>query len=93
MQGMHVVEFIPSGRGKARCAPNPCYPDGIALDATNGAMVSCKVDIPYPSPECGIIIVRCKLCRYAAAVTVAGRPDDPVSIKLPCQKPLKSVEA
>lgn len=30
------IEFIPSGRGKARCAPDPAYPDGKAIQAVAG---------------------------------------------------------
>ena len=80
----HTVEFVPSGRGKAQCAPDPAYPDGIDLDVSLGA-ASCKVDLPYPAPECGHFIVRCGLCGFSAAITAAGRPDDPKSVTIPCQ--------
>ncbi len=27
----------------------------------------------------------CKICGYRIAITTAGRPDDPRSVKIPCQ--------
>jgi hypothetical protein len=77
-----VVEFFPSGRGKAQCAPDPDYPNGIALPPST--MVSCKVELPYPAPECGMWRVECTLCKCQILVTAAGRPDDPVSVCMPC---------
>jgi hypothetical protein len=82
----HHIEFKPSGRGKARIPPNPDYPNGRRLDVTEGQEASCYVNLPYPAPECGIWIVECGKCRTNAAVTAAGRPDDPISIKIPCKK-------
>jgi hypothetical protein len=79
-----VVEFFPSGRGKAQCAPDPDYPNGIALPCPPSTMVSCKVELPYPAPECGMWRVECTLCKCQILVTAAGRPDDPVSVCMPC---------
>ena len=85
MSQTHTVEFVPSGRGKARCEPNPDYPNGIdSIDIALGG-ASCKVELPYPAPECGYFVVRCKLCGFSAAITAAGRPDDPKSVTIPCQ--------
>lgn len=81
----HSVEFVPSGRGVARCAPNPDYPNGIALYCAKPGEMACKVSLPYPAHECGVWIVRCKSCPMAVAVTAAGRPDDPISVTMPCQ--------
>jgi hypothetical protein len=78
------IEFIPSGRGKPQCAPNPRYPHGMAVPAPAGCTRSCHVDLPYPAPECGMYIVRCSTCGFSAAITAAGRPDDAVSVELPC---------
>lgn len=80
----HRVEFRPSGRGKALCAPNPEYPNGIALDLTRPGVPTCLVVIPYPAPECGLWLVRCDECHLSIAVTAAGRPDDPISLKMEC---------
>lgn len=82
----HSIEFRPSGRGKAQCDPNPEYPHGIALDTSKPNAASCLVDLPYPAPECGIWIVRCEDCPMSVAVTAAGRPDDPISLKMECRK-------
>ena len=80
----HSVEFQPSGRGKAKCAANPDYPEGVAVDISNGASATCAIDLPYPAPECGTYIVKCHLCRLAVALTAAGRPDDPTRLVMPC---------
>ena len=76
-------EFKPSGRGKARCAPNPEHPDGVDINLANG-IASCSLDLPYPAPECGIWIVKCDACKQSIGVTAAGRIDDPKSIEIPC---------
>lgn len=78
------VKFIPSGRGKAQCPPDPTYPHGVAVSAPPGCMVSCKVMLPYPAPECGVWHVVCNACDFSIMITAAGRPDDPVSVCLPC---------
>lgn len=83
---MHAsVEFVPSGRGKARCPPNPDYPNGIALDACKPDELGCVVDLPYPASECGTWRIACTACQMTVACTAAGRSDDPISIKIPCQ--------
>jgi hypothetical protein len=59
-QSAHTIEFQPSGRGKARCAPDPNYPVGKAVNCSIFDDEStCTVDLPYPAPECGTHIVRC----------------------------------
>lgn len=80
----HLIEFVPSGRGKAQCAPNPEYPHGICVDFSKGAETTCVVDIPYPAKECGHFVVKCNLCRFSVALTAAGRLDDPIKITLAC---------
>jgi len=80
----HSIEFVPSGRGKAQCPPDPAYPEGIEIDLAGHAAAWCWVHLPYPAPECGHFVVRCKLCRFSAAVTAAGRPDDPKTLRIPC---------
>ncbi len=78
------VTFLSHNR-KPKCAPNPAYPNGIDVDLTDGAKVACFVDLPYPAECCGVLIVRCKSCGYSAAITTAGRVDDPRTVKLPCK--------
>ena len=82
----HTIEFRPSGRGKARCAPDPNHPNGIAVDGSIRGMESCLVELPYPAPECGMWLVRCGRCGVSVAITAAGRPDDPISIRMNCAK-------
>lgn len=77
------VTFI-SHRRKAKCAPHPDYPNGIDIDMTKGAKVGCLADLPYPAKCCGILIVRCEKCGESAAITTAGRVDDPRTVKLAC---------
>lgn len=82
-----TVTFLDSGR-EPQVAPNPAYPDGIDLDPTEGAAVqSCKVMLPYPAPRCGVMAVKCGRCGLSIAATVAGRPDDPRSVRLRCNQP------
>ena len=85
MNDTHTIEFFPSGRGKARCAPNPMYPEGIEIDVSDAAAASCTVELPYPAQECGHYLVRCRLCKFSVAITAAGRPDDPTKVTMPCQ--------
>ncbi len=73
---MISVTFLSHGR-KAQCEPNPAYPDGIDIDLSNGAAAYCKSKLPYPAECCGVLIVRCSICGESAAITTAGRPDDP----------------
>lgn len=80
-----ILEFKPSGRGKARCPTDPDWPNGKDLDISNSE-ISCKVDLPYPAEECGTWIIRCSACGMSLGVTAAGRPDDPKSIKVPCKE-------
>jgi hypothetical protein len=80
------VEFFPSGRGKARCAPNPEYPHGVDIDLA-GVADHCEAALPYPAPECGVMVVTCSLCQTSIAVTCAGRPDDPRNVKVRCKMP------
>ncbi len=83
-QEAHSVEFLPSGRGKAQCESNPNFPNGIKVDISDG-LIACTKDLPYPAPECGTWIVRCAACGMSIGVTAAGRPDDPISVTMPCK--------
>ena len=80
----HLIEFVPYGTGKAKEPPDPRFPLGVFRDVTQGKVPSCSVNLPYPAPECGYFVVRCALCQFSLAITAAGRPDDPVQVKIPC---------
>jgi hypothetical protein len=83
------IKFRPSGRGKAQCASHPDYPNGIALDGTEDDEPACTAILPYPAPECGTWDVHCNLCLMNILITAAGRADDPISVKMPCNITLR----
>jgi len=80
---MMTVRFVASGRGKAQCAPDPAYPHGIEVKLPSNVQ-TCTARLPYPAPECGHFLVKCLICASSLALTAAGRPDDPVSVTVPC---------
>jgi hypothetical protein len=80
----HSVSFVASGRGKARCKPDPDYPHGKAIRLSEEVTPKCCVTLPYPAPACGHFLVKCAVCGLTCAITAAGRPDDPISLELPC---------
>lgn len=80
------IEWIDHGR-EPQCRPDPAYPAGKDCDASGGAVATCTASIPYPAQRCGLYIVECKTCGLRVALTTAGRPDDPRSVKLSCLKP------
>ena len=71
---------------KAKCPPNPAYPDGIDIVMTKDGEAACSIALPYPAPECGLWLVSCPRCGFSAAITAAGRPDDPRSAQVPCKR-------
>ena len=85
MTGNIEVTFLSHHR-KPQCAPDPKHPNGIDLDLTDGAAVACLAELPYPAECCGVLIIHCKTCDYSAAITTAGRIDDPRTVKLPCKR-------
>jgi hypothetical protein len=78
------IKWIDRGREPQR-PPNPSYPSGIDVDVSHGAEPACVADLPYPARRCGFYFVKCSICGYVVALTTAGRPDDPRSIRVPCQ--------
>jgi hypothetical protein len=78
------IDWHDSGR-EPQCAPDPAYPNGIDIDASEGAATRCKSTLPYPAKRCGYFMVECRCCGIRVTITTAGRPDDPRSITLPCQ--------
>lgn len=78
------ISWIDHGR-EPQCTPNPRFPEGIDLDFSGGKP-SCTTLLPYPAKRCGLYVVKCNLCGFSAACTTAGRPDDPRSITIPCDK-------
>lgn len=78
------MRFVPSGRGKAQCPPDPAYPDGVSVNATRPGEEGCVTELPYPAPECGHWRICCATCGMTVVVTAAGRPDDPRELTIPC---------
>lgn len=73
------------GEREPQEAPNPLYPDGMDIDVSDGATVTCTTALPYPARRCGVYLVVCRSCGLRVGITTAGRPDDPRSLKLACR--------
>ena len=82
------IIFLDSGR-EPQCAPDPAYPDGKHIDLAGKAVPKCTRNVPYPAPRCGVYVITCDECELRAAITVAGRPDDPRSVTLRCKKAIQ----
>jgi hypothetical protein len=83
MSGSFKITWAPNGK-TATCKANPAYPEGVDLDPEPKVAIACSTALPYPAPACGTHIVECLICGLRVAVTAAGRPDDPRSLRLPC---------
>jgi hypothetical protein len=68
-----------------QCAPDPAFPLGRDLDVSLGQKMVCRTSLPYPAKRCGHFLVSCLVCGQSIAITTAGRPDDPRSLKLACR--------
>jgi hypothetical protein len=79
------IDWLDFGRAP-KCAPNPKYPNGVDMDASDGAALTCSVQLAHPAPGCGAYVVRCRACGNTVSVTTAGRPDDPRSLKMACRR-------
>lgn len=82
--GKFKIDWIDHGH-EPQCRPHPGFPNGKDIDASQGAALTCSTELPYPAKRCGLFIVDCEVCGFRAAITTAGRPDDPRSVKLPCR--------
>jgi hypothetical protein len=78
------IHWIDRGE-KPRLQPNPLFPLGKDLDLSQGRE-GCKDALPWPAPRIGYFVVECRRCGANAIITTAGRPDDPRSIKLACDR-------
>jgi hypothetical protein len=84
-ESQFTVEWLDSGR-EPKCAPDPAYPDGKTVDAAGDFSPRCTIQVPYPAKRCGFYLIKCQRCGLTAAVTTAGRPDDPRSLTVPCKE-------
>lgn len=82
------VEFFDKG-GRPKCSPDPAYPNGMDVDLSKGASLTCTAHIECPAPCMGLAVIACEKCGQRIALTVASRPDDPRSVKLACKMPLQ----
>lgn len=80
----HKVRWIDSG-AEPKNKPNPNYPSGIDLNMTRGDERACLVPLPYPAKRIGYFDIVCEVCGLRAAISTAGRVDDPRSVKLACK--------
>lgn len=78
------ISFNDSGR-KATQPANPKYPNGVDVNAAPPGRKACTWNVPYPAPGVGTYSVVCKDCGYTALMSVAGRADDPRTIRIPCK--------
>lgn len=83
------VTWKDSGR-EPQCPADPAYPNGKDVDVSGGGDF-CMIDLLYPAPRCGLWLVRCDRCGKSVAITAAGRPDDPRSVKLACRAKAEGV--
>lgn len=84
MEQINVTWF--DHQREPQCEPNPAYPTGIDVDLrAKPSAKGCMTDLPYPAKRCGVYLVVCDKCGYSAAITTAGRPDDPKRVTLPCR--------
>jgi hypothetical protein len=79
------VKWIDAER-EPRAAPNPTFPNGVDVDLTNGALVTCQTPLDYPAPRCGAYVIECERCGQRVIVTTAGRRDDPRSVRIACER-------
>jgi hypothetical protein len=81
------VVFLDSGR-EPQCKPDPYWPNGKPINLVVDEMTkvkSCTYNLPYPAPRCGLYDIRCLECGFHVVLTVAGRPDDPNMVTIPCK--------
>jgi hypothetical protein len=80
----HVIKWI-DRYAEPTQPPDPRYPDGVDVDLSSGAEKTCSLTLGYPARRIGVYSIRCVACGLTVAITTAGRPDDPRSIKLACK--------
>lgn len=83
----HTLSYMVRG-GPPKSPPNPAFPQGVDVDLSDNAKVSCLVVLPYPNPNknIGTWMIRCDQCKQIVAVTAAARSDDPRTVRLACKE-------
>lgn len=75
------------GEREPQNPPNPAFPNGMDVDLSQGAKRVCKIELPYPARRCGMYLIACQACGLRIGVSTAGRPDDPRTVTLGCNRP------
>lgn len=83
--GRFDVRWV-DGRAEPKERPNPAFPRGVDIDATDGASPACTIPLPYPAKRIGGYLVTCHVCGLKAVCTTAGRADDPKSMRVMCKR-------
>jgi hypothetical protein len=79
------IYFNDSGR-EPTGEPDPAFSKGRDINlADNVIQKVCCRNLPK-APRCGSYSIVCRTCGFSAMITVAGRPDDPRTITLPCRE-------
>jgi hypothetical protein len=78
------VTWLDEGR-RPQYPPNPIYPNGIEVDCSDGAAVTCTQALPYPAKGCGKYFLVCETCGRTILITATGQADDPRSVKVACK--------
>lgn len=78
------VQWHDGGR-EPSSPPDPGAPHGVVVDLSNHAVRTCKTSLPYPARRCGTYVIACDVCGLTAAVTTAGRADDPYLVQVACK--------
>jgi hypothetical protein len=68
--------------------PNPqCIPEAMGKDLDlSGGNPGCCFNVPNAASRCGVVLAECETCHALGSFTVAGRADDPRTLKLACRK-------
>jgi hypothetical protein len=79
------VFFVDSGR-ESECEPDPHFPNGKPIFVPRHPLQkTCTLNLPYPAPRCGFYAIKCTVCGISVLISVAGRPDDPNKVIMPCK--------
>lgn len=79
------ISFVWRSLKPATQPANEAYPLGQAMDLTNGALPACLAKLKWPAEGVGTWMVTCLRCGFTAAITAAGRADDPTQVLVPCK--------
>lgn len=79
----HEVTWY-DGKKEALTPPDPAFPKGRHIDASQGMVRVCRIPLPYPAKRCGLYVIVCSACELNVAVQTCGRADDPRSVTLGC---------